>query len=589
MSQAGQNAKSAVSGALPGSILEHSEFLKNLPGGVCVFHVRDGAWILDLVNDSWGRVHHLSAAGTKEMIGRDLLEKIVPEDRDDLRKQLEKADGSADGIAEATSRLQQEDGTCSWVCVQIRRARVREESAGCPCYYAVSTDVTGRVQAEEKLAESESTLREAVGIADILFFTYYPEKSRCEMRTANPRYAQLPSVWENFPDDFLVYLGATPKDRGACHEMLGKIAAGAENGECVLCTKQQGIDRWLRLHVTAVRDGAGGKAGAGTVRIQGYVLNVSDRVGAAEQFRREQLRVKTLEGSAFEAFSFCLTREAPIALQTRDTDMQKTKVTDDMVRELLQIDPLMTKAAPETRNVLIRVGMRIPDPDERRKFYTACGGTALRRMLAEGIFVRKLRVRRRVGSLLRWVLCRIELVQDPDSGDFFAFFYSSDINEKVTSEQVLSHVMSINYEEVSCYDLQSGRVQSIREQDEKDGNAERNYIQMLEETVSGALSGEQEQLRRRLSLGNILEKLKDLPVYTMFYTMQETREDLPGDPHRQMKMDILFLNAHRDELLFLRTDVTEITERDREYKMQMADALTAAKAASAAKTNSCRA
>ena len=60
-------------------------------------------------------------------------------------------------------------------------------------------------QAEEKLSDSQTALQEAMSNSDIQFFTYFPGKKRGEIQAVSNRLAELPTVWNDFPDDFLAY------------------------------------------------------------------------------------------------------------------------------------------------------------------------------------------------------------------------------------------------------------------------------------------------------------------------------------------------------------------------------------------------
>jgi signal transduction histidine kinase/DNA-binding response OmpR family regulator len=229
----------------------------------------------------------------------------------------------------------------------------------------------------------------------------------------------------------------------------------------------------------------------------------------------------------------------------------------------------------------------IPEEQDRRACAEYYSRQALTEAYAAGstLVSRDYQLAAEDGSV-KWVRSTIHLTRRPGSGDLVAFSTVQDVNSEIMGGKLASQIIARNYASVSYCDLRSGRLY-IRSG--TDGSfAAGSYDAALERAVEQADPAQAGEVRERLSLPAIQEALKDRSagtVYTFYFSRQETREDLPGNPRRQMKNDVFYLDERRSILVFLLSDVTEIFEQDRESRERIQGALVAAKQASAAKSN----
>ena len=557
---------------------KYADLIGRLPGGVGILHESGGELFLDYANDGWRRCHHLSAETGRSFPGRSVMSLVFEADRQAVLEEYLRADKTEDSRGSATFRICGEDGALHWITAEFRSAYEKE---GVRYSYVSYADMDRQKSAETALAESQNALREAVANSDIQFFTYFPGRRRCEIYAVGSRLAQLPMVWDHFPDDFLTFAKASPEDGQAYREMLRKIDEGADSAVCTVRLAYRGIYSWERLRVHAVR------GEDGTVKAQGYSINISDRKNAEDRLRRERVRLKSLEGKTFEAFSFNVTQNSEAEIETNDEAVLNGPVSDEVVRQALRISPPIGSANAKTREILLRAAGRIPDPRDRELFLETCSGRGLRQAISDGRYSAEIRYRRFIGSTVRWVSSSAEVLPDPETGDLIAFYYTTDINDEVISEKISSQIIGMNYESVTYCDLQTRMlcVSSAR----APAGAPPDKIP-YEEAVrltaeSSADPAQADSVRQKFALESILAALEKDPVYTVYYAKSECRSDLTGSPQRQMKDDIFYLDSHRDVIVFLLTDVTEIFEQDRENRETMAAALVAAKQASAAKSN----
>jgi len=554
------------------------DIVRNLPGGVGILHRQDGQLWLDYANDGWCRAHHIGDGRCGKLAGSCVQPLICQQDMAMMEQEFERVEREG-GQGSATYRVWGDDGQLHWLSVQFRFAY---ETEGVHYYYASYSDMDDQKQWEEKLADSQRALREAITHTAIQFFTYFPGQHRCEVYAVNTRLSELPTRWENFPDDFLQYTRASDKDAQSYRDMLRKIDSGEESAECTVQFCYKGAFAWERVCLKAVRDEQGR-----LTKAQGYSINVTSRRSAEENLERERLRLKAMSDGVFETFTFNITQDSAPDIQTSDRELMTQSVSEAVVQQALRVAPPIGHTNDETRDVLLRAAARIPDDAQREEFLRTCSGDGMRRAVRQGRYSALLRYRRFVGSAVRWVSTQVEILPDPATGDMIAFCYTRDINEQVIQEKMAGRVMGMNYETVSYCDLQLGRLYVNLTNSPLDAAiAGTPYAEAAEAAVRETVPPEAaESLLQRMQLPTILAHLEKAPVYTVYYERIERRTDLPGTPRRQMKNDVFYLDEHKDVLVFLLSDVTEIFEHNRENKDRMAAALAAARQASMAKSN----
>jgi two-component system sensor histidine kinase/response regulator len=559
---------------------KYLDIISNLPGGVGVAHELGGEFYLDYINDGWSHAHHLSEEQGQRMTGGSVLELICEEDRHLLAEEYQRVKNDRNLQGSATYRIHGGDGALHWVNAQFRFAY---EESGVNYYYVSYTDMDEQKRAEEKLFDSQAALHEAMSNSDIQFFTYFPGRKRGEIYAVSNRLAGLPTVWSDFPDDFLTYTKASADDAAAYKAMLHEIDEGADEAKCTVQLAYKGVYSWEKIQLRAVRDTAGH-----TTHGLGYSLNVTSQVAAKDRLQKERVRIKALEGGIFEAFSFNLSKNSEPEIQTADAKFFTEPLRDEVVKQALLISPPISGAHAKTREVMLRAACRIPDARDRELFISACGGSGLQKAVKAGRYNAEIKYRRLIGDEIRWVATRAEVLHDPETGDIIAFFYTKNINDEVINEKVMARILGLNYESVGFCDLQTRKYFVRTAGDSAAGASFRSlpYDQVLE--AEAAQTGDQENardFRDKLRLEKILTELEKSPVYTVYSVGNERREDLPGCPRKQMKKDVFYLDEHKDVVVFLLTDVTDIFEHERENRERMSDALAAARQASEAKSS----
>jgi two-component system sensor histidine kinase/response regulator len=572
--EGGVQMENTIENAMPQERL--ADLVDRLPGGVGILHAQGGGFYLDYANEGWAAVHHISLAQGRSLIGKDTLSLVVEEDRHLILDAYGESLAREETQGTATYRIIGSDAGIYWIKVIFSFA---DQQDGIRYYYAAYTDVDDQKKTEQRLKESQTLLREAVSNSDIQYFTYFPGQNRGEIYAVNNRLSELPLIWNDFPDDFLDYTQASEEDKEAYRGMIRAIDEGADEARCTVRLAYKGIFSWEQLHIRAVRD-ASGK----TVRGQGHSINVTRHMQAEERLRRERVRLKSLEGNVFEAFSFNISTNSEPDIQTSDQAMLAGTVDDALLKEAIAICPALSSTNPATREILLRAAARIPDTQDRARFIATCSGDAVRHAISEGRYSAEIRYRRYVGDVVRWVKSVAEVLPDPESGNLIAFYYTSDITREVITGKIAGQIISRNYKTVSFYDIQTGILfcrSGFTAEDEAFID-QRDY----EDTMARALQGivdpiERAAVQEQFTIENIVAQLAQKPVQTIYFSTVS-----PEDGSRlRMKEDAFYLDENRDIIVFLQTDITEIYEQERENREKMETALVAAKQASSAKSN----
>ncbi|MEA5050009.1 MAG: response regulator [Oscillospiraceae bacterium] len=553
------------------------DLIDHIPGGVGVFHIREGRFCLDYANEGYFQVHHGTRESLRDYGGENVINCVLEEDAKALTENFFACEKSGCSQGGATYRIKGADGAPHWIDARISRAYERD---GVQYYYASFTNMDELKRAETKLRESQQSLRDAVAYSDIQFFTWFPAQHRGEIYETSRRLSKLSLHWDRFPEDFLTFAQASPEDAQAYRAMLRRLEDGADESECTVRFVYEGVCSWERLHMTAVRDDSGK-----LVKAQGYSINITSQKEAEERIREERIRQKALEGSVVEAFSFNITRNTQANLQSASPILYESPVRDEVVSQAEILAPSLP-GDPKPREVLLQVANQIPDAKERELFLGTCSGNVLRKAYAAGKYESNISYRRWIGEELRWVSTRAEILPDPESGDVIAFFYTRDINNETVYRRVAERIVNTNYETFSYYDIHSEKLY-LKDSGGFSGASftASPYAQAVERALRDyVLPEEVEETRRKYDIAAILAALAKEPVYSIYYTGRQRDESLPGHPRKRMKSDVFYLDENRDTLVFLQTNITGIFEQERDTREKMAAALAAAEQASVAKT-----
>ena len=166
----------------------------------------------------------------------------------------------------------------------------------------------------------------------------------------------------------------------------------------------------------------------------------------------------------------------------------------------------------------------------------------------------------------RYVQYKVNLVEDPDSGDLTGILSVTDITEQVTANLVLRRLSDAGYDYILVLDAPSGRYTLFAGGPHADHMPSQggDYMQwknhMLENCI---LPKDRDAYRKHMDTGYILERLKERGAYSFDYSLADS------DGNIQVKrMTVFAIDLRLGKVGLSRMDVTE-TVREQQSLLNM--------------------
>ena len=257
-----------------------------------------GSWVWNVVDrsaahlsDEWYRIYGFDPAeGPPDWEKR--LERVHPKDRfkwkDKIEKAiLEKADYDVD------FRIVLPDGQLKWI--HTVGHPVLTSSGDLVQYLGSSTDITERKEAEEKLKQQETELRQVLDLAPQLIAVFGPHRERLYLNRMSLDYFGITlDQWCEARPGTEVH----PDDTERLGSQWGRaISSGSAFEIEVRFRMNDGVHRWFLIRCNPVRDDQGK-----ILRWYAACTDIEDHKRAEERLKRENaaLREELNQGSMFE-------------------------------------------------------------------------------------------------------------------------------------------------------------------------------------------------------------------------------------------------------------------------------------------------
>ena len=562
--------------AQPNTVLQ-SELIEHIPSGAGIYDVTGSSVNKIYLNDGYYQMIRSDRSKRRQYDGTATVNAIAPEDLPGLLREAHAA------ILEGRPfhyrfRVLDGMGGLRWIAILANHIPVSETTER---FYAVYYDIDELIRTQEKLRDNELLFTETLKYSGTTHFIYYPSQHRYEAVALPDKYKKLPAAMDDYPESFIRFVGMPEEDAAAYRSMIRQIDEGADEAECTVQMMYLQRYSWYRVHCQSIFDRNGS-----VLRAIGSAVSVDRYKEAETVYLDKKLRMASLRGGLLSVTCVNATRDQTV--ETNDSgELHYGAPQDlDLLREAVAVEPEIARQAEQTRIVLLSAAGQIPDRQERARFLRAACHVGLLRLYESEKRETVLEYRRRTGRGLIWVSTRVSVMPDPETGDVLAFFYTTDINERMIFRKITNQIISQNFETVSYCDL-TAKTLYLRQEDPL---SERLFRPMpYDEAVLSAVrryvaDSEQDGVRAAFDLDSILDRLTREPVCTIYYTSAQRDETLPGRPYKRMKSDIFYLDENRDLLVFLQSNATAIFEQERANREQMAAALAAAERASQAKT-----
>lgn len=304
------------------------------------------------------------------------------------------------------------------------------------------------------LRHADEMLSEVMAHGGLLALVYYP-KTRCYEVTHLPDdFTVVPLSGEAFPESLFPYLRLSPEHEGLFRRTAQAMNEGEPFAEFTFGQHIGGRRFWYSLRWTNYSDENGDPD---HVLILGS--NVTDAKKRELLFAEQMLLRENMQDKIPAASCFNVTQDTVVLLSGKVYDaFRETGVPCDetLRQEILESDPAAKAQRTETQDILIAAAAQIPDETERTGFIRFCSHASQFAAFDAGNLDETLEYRRLLHGKKRYVATRRVLVRHPQTQDLYAFFYTTDINEKKQNEQLIEAALHQSCDFIALIDIESG-------------------------------------------------------------------------------------------------------------------------------------
>jgi len=525
---------------------------ESIPAGIGVLDYEKGSIRLNYLNNGFYQMIGASREAYREYEEMGIINAVFPEDRPALSGEMEM---SIREKRQSRCRIRLLDGTGSyrWIELVANHAALNDAVER---FYVAFYDIDALIRSRMELREKELVFQDILSYSDIIHFTYYPEKRRCEAEIVPLRFGGIPKALDGYPDSFIRFTELSEADAKAYRAMVRAIDDGAPEAECVTRMSYRGKSGWYRVHLTRVTDASGN-----TIKAIGNMFNADSTVEAEKAIADERLRVESLRGVYLATASFNVTKDTEIIFNTGGSLSRSVEMGAKALEEARKIEPCIDNQRPETLSSLLSAAEQIFDEERRHEFIRCFSHEGMERLFREGKRDITLEYRRKMDGGLMWVSTRVILMAEPSTGDIFAFFYTRDISEQKKSEQITKLTLEKNCDYIALLNVMKRTMnyRSISKEEEK--------------------FGEKAEPAEPVSVEELIEKLEKSGEFSLTYD-----REAPDGAVQRKQIQYRWLDDSKAEILVVQTDITAAYVQEQERTRQLQEALAAAEKANNAKT-----
>ena len=162
---------------------------------------------------------------------------------------------------------------------------------------------------QEQLQEKEQAFRELLSYSEISYFVYYPRLHRYEAPYMPEPIKNVPTTMDNYPEAFMEYTELSPRDCQLYSEMIKTIDQGAQEAECTVRMKYQGVYYWFHVHMQNRLDDQGK-----SLKAFGYAVLVEQLKAAEKMLAEERLRMQSLASGILASSCFNVTKDRNVSI-----------------------------------------------------------------------------------------------------------------------------------------------------------------------------------------------------------------------------------------------------------------------------------
>lgn len=191
----------------------------------------------------------------------------------------------------------------------------------------------------------------------------------------------------------------------------------------------------------------------------------------------------------------------------------------------------------------------------------------------------------RIGNgISKWISTEITLIEHPRTGDVMAYCYTKDINNSKLRKIVLQSALGSETDFILW--LNTVNMKSIKILDrDMDGTTydynEEDYYDMVRHRVNEYIADEdKERVRIKLDIDYIKEQLDKKDSFSIIYKFVSETGIV-----RHNKLRIYYVDREREQIVFVRTNVTDVYNTEQQQRERLEKAFNEAQRANQAKSD----
>lgn len=414
---------------------------------------------------------------------------------------------------------------------------------GIPAYVKYVRDITETVtnrKEKERLEQYFQTVLKNLpgGIAVMR----YEEPGRLIPEFLSDGFAAMAGMsleesWELYRNDAMA--GVYPEDREYVYQQMDSYVAGGEHREIVYRLRRgDGSYIWVKNNITLI------KYEDGETRIYSVYQDMTKEREAQERIRQQY---KDLLLQHYHT-------QDPNALIIGHCNITKNQILE--IIDHTNSDLLKTFGSAR-EGFFTGLGSLVVDEEERQEFYGMYLNKPALEAFRNGIPERQyecfVQIPRETKG--RYVHIKMNLVEEPDSGDVTGILTVTDITKQTISDRILHRLSSAGYDFVSDIDLTCDSYTVLTWNENagcippRQGYYSQWVERMLEDNV---VPKDRERYKEVMDPGTLLERLKKSSPFTFAYSMTDNRGDV-----RTKNVTLSVVEPRLGRICLARADITD--------------------------------
>lgn len=412
----------------------------------------------------------------------------------------------------------------------------------------------------QHIKESDEKLSLVVEIAKLYSWEYDIHQHCVIYDEHMMKDLSIPKVMENYPSS-IIELGLIHADSIQDYrEMHERLKRGVkEVTKDIKMNRKDGVNFWLRITYSLVENTMGEETKAIATAIE-----VTEQHQLYERYGTALAAHSLLEGHA----------EVNMTLDISEDMLLDYDYTSEQFVDVIPGDSVS--------QVLEAVSVDI-DKAYQHEFQQNFSLDNLKRAYSQGTTMVSLEYRRKWENKNIWMRTVCNLLEHPETAHIIAFVTTQDIHfEKILSLS-LNRIIEKNVDFASVVEMETRRsiVLSAKMEDTCLPNEKvYDYETCVKRSIQLTVYPEDRELcTKEFDLSYIVEKLKDKKEHIILFRMISQEEQVCWK-----KMRIFYLDERQEEIIMVRTDVTDVYEKEKGQQEKLREALRVADRANAAKS-----